>query len=94
MWQSVFFCGERGISLASEATHVLDLLDFLQVVADVLKVFRVVHPESELGGEQPVAGVDVYAVDVHVELLREDSRDLMEDAYAVEAHDVECGGEG
>ena len=57
-----------------EAAHVLDLLDFLQVVTDVLKVFGVVHPESELGGEQPVAGVDMHAVDVHVELLREDAR--------------------
>lgn len=82
------------VGVALEASDVLDLFDFLQVVADVLEVLGVVHTESEFGGKQAVAGVDVYAVDVHVELLREDSRDLMEDAYAVEAHDVECGGEG
>ena len=37
---------------------------------------------------------DVYAVDVDIELLRQDSRNLMEDAYAVEADDVQCGREG
>ena len=52
------------------------------------------HTESEFGGKQAVAGVDVYAVDVHVELLREDARDLMQDADAVEADDVQCGREG
>ena len=77
-----------------EPSYILDFFDFLEVAADGLNVLSIVDAEFDFGGEQAVAGIDVYAVDVHIELLREDARDLMEDAYAVEADDMKCGGEG
>ena len=85
----------KGIETAClEPSYILYFFDFLEVAADGLDVLCIVDAEFDFGSEQAVAGVDVYAVDVHIELLREDACDLMEDAYAVEADDVECGWEG
>ncbi len=63
-------------------------------MTDGLDVLGVVNAEPDFGCEEAVAGVDVYAVDVDIELLRQDARYLMQDAYAVEADDVQGGGEG
>ena len=50
----------------SEAFHVLNLFDFLQVAADVLNVSHVVYAKFYLGSEESVARLDVQTMDVYV----------------------------
>ena len=52
------------------------------------------NAKVDFGGEEAVVGLDVDAVDVDAAAMREDACDLMQDAYAVEADDVERGWEG
>ena len=58
-----------GFAKGSEALHVLDFLYLLEVAADVVDVSDIVYAEFDFGCEKAVAGLDVYAVDVDVELL-------------------------
>ncbi len=78
-WAS--FVGENG----SEALYVFYFFYLFQVVADGLEIGHVVHAEFDVGGEESVVRFYVYAVDVHVELLREDARYAVQNTHAVES---------
>ena len=50
--------------------------------------------EVDFSCEETIVGLDMQAVDVDVELLGEDARNLIKHADAVKTNKTQCGGEG